>query len=252
MAVYNLLNHSDQICISLCNHYFRKMKNFYILLIIFSLPFILLSQEIVLKDSVHGMRYCEIIVVSGNLPKLKATVYNTIGCNSCPASIWSKFDATKLKKELNAKTVILNGPRYLLMDKLGLSDTLLNNTIFDSLEMKERAVVIVTLGMAMKGRAKPYEETAFRRATQCVFNKGTQVYELISAEHTYIMQSYSQMIDTTIAEENLAELQSKLKLPDGWQFKIIKLDEDIILTTFDTSDAYILQDELQDTYQRIK
>jgi len=211
-----------------------------------------IAQNLVMQDSVHGMRYCEIIVVTGNLPTLKATVYNTIGCNTCPQGQWKKLEAGKIKKEFDAKMAILNGPRFLIMDKIGLSDTILPKTVFDSLEMKERAVVIVTLGMAMKGRTKPYEEQGFHRATQCVFNKGNEVYELISPEHTYIMQSFSQMIDTTLTTNSLPQLQSKLKMPDGWQFKILKLDDDLVLTTFDAKEAFIIQDELQNTYQRMK
>jgi len=65
-----------------------------------------------------------------------------------------KLESGKLRKQFDAKALIMSGPRYLVMDKLALSDTALPNTNFDSLEMKERAVVIVTLGMAMKGRAK--------------------------------------------------------------------------------------------------
>jgi haloalkane dehalogenase len=227
----------------------RKIFLFIAAMFLFALSF---AQNLVLQDSVHGLRYCEIIVVTGNLPKLKATVYNTIGCDSCPNDQWKKLDAAKLKKKFDAKAFIMNGPRFLLMNKIGLSDTLLPNTDFDSLEMKERAVVIVTLGMAMKGRTKPYEEQGFRRATQCVFNKGSEVYELISSEHTYVMQSYSQMIDSTITEDSLAQLQTKLKMPDGWQFKILKLDDDLVLTTLDAKEAFIIQDELQNTYQRMK
>jgi len=103
----------------------------------------------------------------------------------------------------------------------------------------------------MKGRAKPYEEQSFRRVTQCVFNKGSEVYELISPEHTYIMQSYSQMIDTTMTDSLLSHLQEKLKLPEGWQFKTLKLEDDMILTTSETAEAYVTQDEFQNTYQRI-
>jgi hypothetical protein len=190
-------------------------------------------------------------MVTGNLPKLKASVYNTLGCNACPSDQWKKLDASKLKKEFNAKAVIMSGPRFLLMDQIGLNDTLPPTVIFDSLEMKESAVIIINLGMAMKGRAKPYEEVPFRRATEYVFSKGSEVYELISPEHTYIMQSYSQMIDTTIMESSLAHLQEKLKLPEGWEFKVLKLEDDMILKTLETVEAYVTQDELQNTYQRI-
>jgi hypothetical protein len=230
----------------------KAMPKIFLFVTVLFLSAGLFAQNLVLQDSVHGLRYCEIIVVTGNLPKLKATVYNTIGCNNCPADQWKKLEAAKLRKQFDAKAVIMSGPRYLVMDKLGLSDTVLPNTRFDSLEMKERAVVIVTLGMAMKGRSKPYEEQGFHRATQCVFNKGSEVYELISPVHTYIMQSYSQMVDTTMADSSLSHLQEKLKLPEGWEFKTLRLEDDLILTTTETAEAYVTQDELQNTYQRIK
>jgi pterin-4a-carbinolamine dehydratase len=66
------------------------------------------------------------------------------------------------------------------------------------------------------------------------------------------MQSYSQMIDTTMSDSSLSHLQEKLKLPDGWQFKVLKLEEDLVLKTFEKTEAYVTQDEFQNTYQRMK
>jgi len=209
------------------------------------------AQALIMKDSMRGSRYCEIIVVTGNLPKLTATVYNTIGCNACPIEQWKKIEISKLKKELDAKAVIKNGPRYFLMDKTAQSDTVPPTLSFDSLDMKQRAVVIVNLAMAMKGRAKPYQEQVVHRSTEYVFNKGSEVYELISPEHRYIMQSYSQMIDTVLTEDSLPQLQNKLKLPEGWQFKTLKLEDDLVLATIEAKEAYVIQDELENTYQRI-
>ncbi len=209
------------------------------------------AQGLILKDSVRGSRYCEIIIVTGNLPKLTATVYNTFECNACPPEQWNNIQTDRLKKKLDAKAVIKSGPRYLLMDKISQSDTLPPSVRFDSLEMKQRAVVIVNLAMALKGRAKPYQEQAVHHSTAYVFNKGSQVYELISPEHTYIMQSYSLAVDTTLTENSLSQLQNKLKLPEGWQFKTLKLEDDLVLETTEIKEAYVIQDQLENTYQRI-
>jgi hypothetical protein len=209
------------------------------------------AQALIMKDSVRGSRYCEIIIVTGNLPKLTATVYNTFECNACPPEQWNKIQTDKLKKKLDAKAVIKSGPRYLLMDKIGQNDTLPPSVSFDSLEMKQRAVVIVNLAMALKGRAKPYQEQAVHHSTEYVFNKGSQVYELISPTHTYIMQSYSLAVDTTLTEDSLSQLQNKLKLPEGWQFKTLKLEDDLVLQTTAIKEAYVIQDQLENTYQRI-
>jgi len=64
------------------------MRKLFFLIALLLLTIVTFAQHLALMDSVRGLRYCEIIVVTGNLPKLKATVYNTIGCNSCPNDQW--------------------------------------------------------------------------------------------------------------------------------------------------------------------
>ena len=210
------------------------------------------AQALVLKDSVRGSKYCEIVIVTGSLPKLIATVYSTFGCSECSTDQWKKIDANKLRKELDAKAVILNGPRYLLMDKIGRKDSLPAITSFDSLDMRETAVVIVNLAMAMKGKVKPYQEQAAHHASKYGFNKGSEVYELISPSHSYIMQSFSQMIDSTLTIGTLNQLGTKLKMPDGWQFKSRILDNDLLFETEEGKDAFVIQDELGNNYLRME
>ena len=66
----------------------------------------------------HNARYCEILELKGALPDATVTVWNTIGLNRCPAGWWNAFDAGELAKERGATVVVLNGPRYFLMDSV--------------------------------------------------------------------------------------------------------------------------------------
>ena len=214
-------------------------------------PFYTLAQQPQTKDSVRGARYCEIIVVTGNLPKLTATVYNSFGCNNCPSELWKKLDANKIKKDWNAKMVILNGPRFLLMDKIIQEDSLPASVYFDSLETKQKAVVVITMAMALRGKTKPYQEQTAHRAGSLIFSKGSTVYELIGPEHSYIMQSFTSVKDSTLSMETLALLQNKLKLPEGWTFKTVQLENELVMASTMDKDIFVTQDDLDNTYQRL-
>ncbi|CAB4569908.1 unannotated protein [freshwater metagenome] len=61
------------------------------------------------------------------------------------------------------------------------------------------------------------------------------------------MQALCNAVDESLSIDNLAELGSKLQLPQGWSYRTRILDEDLIV---DTSDhfATVVQDEKENTY----
>src|ERR1700758_2462711 len=70
---------------------------------------------------VRNARYCEIIPIVRKGLHLEAAVYNTLGLNDCPASAWSAITEDAMKQRFGAVTVLLNGPRYFLMDEITAS-----------------------------------------------------------------------------------------------------------------------------------
>lgn len=66
------------------------------------------------------------------------------------------------------------------------------------------------------------------------------------------MQSYAQIVDPNLSEADLAQLGTRLKLPKGWNFLVVTLDNDLVLRTFEGGEAHVTQDELLNTYQRFK
>ena len=206
------------------------------------------AQQVKERENMHNARYGEIIVVTGGPLNFTGHVYNTIGLSDCPQAAWKALDPQKLKNEFHARAVILNGPRYFLMD----TSSLVNPgsvTSFDGLQARFLADVSIPLTSVLRGGSLPYTENKVMRTTRYLFKKGNTLYELISPTGThYVMQSYSQIIDPKLTEADLATLGKRLSLPAGWRYEVHPLDQDYTMQT--SGVAYVLQDELKNSYQR--
>src|SRR5512143_2056432 len=92
---------------------------------------------------VRNARYCEIIPIVREGLHLKATVYNTLGLNDCPASAWNAITEDAMRKRFGAVTVLMNGPRFFLMDQI---TTKSGETIeVDGLQLTGRATIDIGL-----------------------------------------------------------------------------------------------------------
>jgi haloalkane dehalogenase len=202
------------------------------------------------RTNMRGERYGEILVVTGGPLHFTGHVYNTIGLNDCPEAQWKALDPEKLKKQFKARSVLLNGPRAFVMDSNALAKPGAVAT-FDGLEARHLADVAISLGTILKGRAKAYTENRVARTSRYVFKKGRPVYELLSPDgRTYVMQSYSMIVDPSLKMSDLAGLGSRLQLPAGWKYRTRVPSEDLVMNA--TGTAYVLQDNLENSYQRME
>ena len=169
-------------------------------------------------EDVRNARYCEIIPVVRSGFHLVATVYNTLGLNDCPAAVWDKITEAEMKKRFGAIKVLLNGPRYFVMDTIiAGGDTASGEKIeAGGLALTEREPVFVLV--APDGKR-------------------------------YAMQAYAQMIDKTLSYDDLPGLGARLKLPAGWRYETFAPAADLVLGA--KGEAIIVQDNLDDTYQKI-
>jgi hypothetical protein len=198
-------------------------------------------------EGIRDARYCELLVVTGRVIDLKASVYNTLGLNDCPPAIWQAIDIDALKKQLDAREIIRNGPRHFLMDKIGEAGTPAPPVDFQGLELRLRATIALGIEDLLKPR-EPYAVRRIDRTTDYVFDAGQPVFELVDPKgQVYVMQAYSQIVDPSLSYNDLAGLGSRLKLPAGWQYKTRILDQDLVAQA--VGQAEIVQDELQNTYQ---
>lgn len=83
------------------------------------------------------------------------------------------------------------------------------------------------------------------RPTPCVIGKdGKPLYELVSPEgHVFLMHS------SNVEVKELATLGKRLKLPEGWQYRVRTLDEDFTLRL--EGITHVVSDDLRNVYNRI-
>jgi haloalkane dehalogenase len=140
------------------------------------------APDMVERSGLRNVRYCEVFVVTGILTRIEGRVYNTLGLNDCPADQWAALDPDALKGQFNARDIILNGPRYWLMDRL-TSASPSGVATFGGLDMNLVAVLHLPLGSLLGGgRRSPYTENTVDRDTQWVFSPGRLGYELGDGE----------------------------------------------------------------------
>ena len=194
----------------------------------------------------HNARYCEVLELRGTIPDASVTVWNTIGLNRCPAAKWEAIDAATLAAERGAGLVVLNGPRHFLMDtataRIGRTQT------FGGIEM--RKVATIPIRTAAELARTPYTERTIERDNTWTWNRGRRVYELLAPDGSnYVMQSYAQILDPGQTIGDLRSLGARLELPSGWAFRTRRLKRDLTLRA--NGEATIVQDDLQNTYQRL-
>ncbi len=200
-------------------------------------------------SGIYGDRYCEIITASKNLLRVTVKVYNTIGLNHCPDDAWKAIDERALAATLGVTAVSKNGPRYWTLDGIvGRGVSLKGeHATFGGIEMDERATLDVSLSEVM--HRDYYNPVEVKRDTVFVFKAGHPVFELTAPDGAvYIMQSYAQIVDPALSLADLPGLGARLMLPKGWTYSTRTLDRDYQLEAKGT--AYVLQDELDNTYQR--
>jgi hypothetical protein len=197
---------------------------------------------------VRGDRYCEILIGKLDGTNIDIDIYNTYLLNDCPEAAWTAVDPAQVKAEQMADAVILNGPRYWLMDAFE-NTALVDTTPHTIGGIEMRLAGTLTLPVAeVQGGEKPYVPRDVARTTTWIYEAGKPVYELVDPQNrVFDMQSYStQSMAQTI--DSLAGLASMLSLPVGWQFRTRTLDAELSVTAVNGV-ATVVQDDFGNTYQ---
>ena len=202
-------------------------------------------------DDLRNVRYGEVIPVFRKGAKLYIEVYNTFEHNELPTDMWEDLNAVEMAKQYGAEQVLLNGPRYWVINAAEGNTDNLNNKLanFGGIEMKLVASLDKTL-FSMNFGENFYIESFVKRETNWVYFAGNMVYELVSPEgDVYRMQAASQIVDADLTIDKLEYLGDRLELPEGWTYRARVLEEDSILDS--NGLATIVQDEFLNTYQKV-
>ncbi len=198
----------------------------------------------------YNRRYCEVLGVAVDMATMtaKADVYNSLPFGTCPQAQWEALDATALAEQLGVTQVMLNGPRYFVVDS-GSSSTLSVGTVetFGEITMMLLATVDLDLSGGMPG-SESYTLREVERDNAWFFDAGREVYELMDSDgQTYVMQSYARNVDPDLDLADLPGLADRLTLPDGWSYQARTLAEDLVVQADGV--AVVVQDDLLNTYQ---
>jgi hypothetical protein len=201
-------------------------------------------------SNLRNQRYCEVLLGKRTWLKLEVRVFNTQGLNHCPEAQWSALTKESIEKTFDASLVVLNGPRYWMMDEIQAAGKTVNDVkeSFGGIEMNLRATIQLSLLKQLMG-SKQYTPNEIVRTTNFVYRAGSAIYELTSpGGDVYVMQSYSQIVNPALSMKDLPVLGEQLKLPAGWTYRSRVLDQDLSLVA--NGIAYVLQDNLSNSYQR--
>jgi hypothetical protein len=202
------------------------------------------DDDVTLIGDVFGKRYGEVLLVRAGESGPEATVYNTFPLNDCPAELWDRLDAQAIASESGAGTALLNGPRYWLMSSIGKQGReAQQRKTFGGIEMIRQATVKLS-----SMNPAPYNVNRVDRKAIFVFDGGREIYELVDPEgRRWVMQTWSQTVDRTLALADLATLASRLSLPPGWRYEPRTPSTPLCVDTTNT-DACVTQDDLANSY----
>lgn len=214
-----------------------------LLLLVLMLP--TYAQE---TEAIHmrGSQYCEII-----LSRLLTnyTIYNTLGLNNCPTSLWNTVNITQIKRQTGSTLVHLNGPRYWVIDgfKNVVDHPDLKN--INGITMQEAGLLHINLTELLRA-SRPYYKHTIKRHASWFYDAGKPVYELVDPNgDIYVMQSYS-IHKAPLTKQDLTQLGAKLVLPQGWTFKTgILAQPEAIHPIHDL--VTVVQDNLDGSYQKV-
>lgn len=197
-------------------------------------------------ENTRGKIYFELFTAYRIFREIKAGIYNTIKRIPVPVNEWENLDTDKIKKELGAAAIIKNGPRFWVMDELRGYCTG-ESRVFEGYTYD----LVATLSRRSSeiSKRENYKEQTINRYTDFIFFKDRKIYELITDKNVvYTLQAASKEIIKDQKPEDLDSLQEKLKLPDGWTFRVRVPADDVIFKI--RGEAHVIQDEFRNTYQR--
>lgn len=144
--------------------------------------------------------------------------------------------------------VFKNGPRYWCYDYF--ETPVGAQREFADVKAAWWAEVKLPKNFADKG-AKYYKMATVARDSHQGYKKGQRVFILDGPDGTtWIMQTYSRIIDPTLSYEDLMTLDKKIDLPEGWKFRTKELEKDLVISAINGK-ARVLQDNLENTYNAL-
>lgn len=206
------------------------------------------SGKVFLRDNARGTVWCEIVPLTLNWADTRMDIYNSSSVDECTEERSAKLDLGQLASELKVPKVVLNPGRYWMLDRATAFSA---GEVVDFHGIKAQwAAHMTPIAVAKILGTKPYLPVKITRDTEWLFLKDKPVYLLRTPEGVvWVLQVFSKLKDPTLSVETMDQLGAKIKLPEGWEFEVKVIDQDLSLQPrMSGGDAYIMRDELGNTY----
>ncbi|MDW7731151.1 MAG: hypothetical protein SCH66_01840 [Methanolobus sp.] len=189
-----------------------------------------------LKDS-RDYRYCELVFDYGDNG---SDIYSTSPLAECSEEWWDGLDTDALAEEFSADSVVKNGPQNWSMDEV---------TVLTS-----EPIPVADVDMVFGAHLPPgtletpmYEVFSPAKNQDLVWDAGKPAYELVDPDgNVYVLQGYK------VPEESLATLGDDFEeLPEGWEYQVVVLDEDLVMNLTTAEPIPSITDEFDQIYIQI-
>lgn len=185
----------------------------------------------------RGYRYCELVFDYGDAGN---DIYTTSSMGECDVDWWNNLDLKAVAAELGANAVYKNGPQRWSMDELS--------------QMQSDPVQVAGVDMGFGAHLPPgtmsiSNYTVFNpsKYQDLTWKAGQPVYQIVDADgNVYVVQGYK------VETDALATLgETFQKLPEGWQYRVVELDKDLVMNLRPGQPIPSVQDEFDQIYIRI-
>lgn len=181
-------------------------------------------------------RYLEVFVVGDN-PNGKGYIgatYNTTNFNgpdpknSAPQKLVDQLNTKEIAKDLNGESAFINGPRVWCLDWAKVESGQVRD--FDGLQARWVANLEMKDAHQFDKGKPSYYISKIKRTSVFGINKGTKVFLMDDDQgRTWVMKSYSLVLDSTMTREKVPAMMAHLDLPEGWSYRVVTLDRDLVL-----------------------
>lgn len=210
-----------------------------------------------LRIGMHGDRtivkntrdkpFCGMGAFVGTGPTQRAHVYTAAALDELTPDSHKQIDPVRQARELEVDMCAVNGGRIWLMDEQSVQ----GGDVVDIDGVKLMYGGEMTGAEMIAQMKNAYYPSLIYRNSNWIWHAGTTVHLLREPNGTvWVMQEYTRDVDPTLKLDNLHEIGSKIKPPEGWTFETKVLDKELSLDTSRCDGwAAIIRDELHNTYQ---
>jgi hypothetical protein len=211
-------------------------------------------------DNMHKARYIEMFLAGRDAKtgKILAACYNTMftptgipaSRDTAPQKLVEGLDFDKIKQEFGVLNASLNGPKLWMPDW---------SEVNSGITRSYNGIPATWVGQLNMGdntgsvsESSPYKPLTIARKSSLGWNKGTTVLLIDDAEgNTWVMKGFHLGLKPKYTYEEFVSKGAALfkQLPEGWKFRIKKLEKDLIETP-ENGVATIMPDEHFNVYDK--